>query len=546
MYSCIDNPSLSIKERYEISRKNLIPIDPSDVPNYWSTWGAQNYAGDTVIAEEVTKADKTYSKQANQVTEENIFGSKEWTSYFPKANKDLYILFDLGWNTETNSKLKDEWQFGDFEVAEDKFPSCTGTTVKRLIKLNDLCKEAGWKGAALRLAAHPAVAAYSVDYQLDKIRRYFYEKFLICKEAGIKYLKIDDGFYTNNNEFRRMITSVAIEAAPDLIIEHTQALTPINDYTSPYDSIVSHKTGTFKDWGNGSLLENSIETVSFSDVFHIHDVTEQLSTATTLERVSQILAQFTEPTITQGIINCGDELYVAAALGCCMGIERHPLFIETSELRYDPFSKKDRIDEVFRAVRWQRIAGPVGVGNSKVFIDARRLTDSWIFNEGDTWANWLAGDTIIQKAPARVSRGMELPIVDSKRKEPSYVVCSVHPNGAVAVASLPRVSIDSSRLYYPLVDIKIQVNNWDKPIAIFGKSKSVTINFEKLPKNYSVWGQDLAANKAVEITDLIEKTENSIKLPGKLINEIGLLAATPGDKSYPGMMLVIEKQKFFE
>lgn len=540
MFSCTDKHPLTIQERYEISYRNFIPIDGSKAPNYWNTWDAQNFASDTTVTMEAANGNIDYSKLANQLNEKNIFGSKEWSSYFPKVTKDLYILFDLGWNTDSNSKIeKDIWQLGGFDLAKDKFPSCTGTSVERLTKLNELCKGNGWKGAGLRLAAHPAVAAYSVDYQLEQIRRYYYEKLLMCSAAGIEYLKIDDGLYSGNDEFRKMITSVAKETAPNLIIEHTQDIAPINDYGSPNDTIIFYETGTFKDWGNGFLLENSLNTIRFSDAFSVHDVTKQLSTATTLERVSQILAQFTTPPVTKGIINCGDEVYLAAGLGCSIGISRHALFIEVPDFVYDPFLTRNRIDEVFRAVRWQRLAEPFGAGQSTVYVDAKRLTDSWIFKKGDSWANWLTGDTITQKAPARISRGMELPKVESL-DEPSYVTCSKYPSGAIALATLPRVSSDSG-LYYPLVDITVEAINWDKPIAIFGELKSLTINFEKLPRNFIVWGQDLASNSAIEITDLIEVKENSIKLDGELTKEIGLLAATPGDKSYPGMMLVIKK-----
>jgi hypothetical protein len=305
------------------------------------------------------------------------------------------------------------------------------------------------------------------------------------------------------------------------------------------DTLISHKTGTFKEWGNGLLLEKSINALQFSDVFYIHDVTTQLSTATTFERVAQILTQFSEPTITEGIINCGDELYLAASLGCSMGVNRHAKYFEIPGYNFDPYATKNRIDEVFRAIRWQRVADPFGVGKTSVYVDSKRLTDSWIFKDGETWANWLTDDTITQKAPARISRGMPLPEVDFKG-EPSYVACSKYPNGAIALATLPRVSPDSG-MFYPLVDVTIEAGDWTKPIAVFGKLKSLTINFDKLPKKFIVWGQDLASSRAIQITDLIEFNETCITLSGELITEVGLLAATPGDKSFPGMMLVIKK-----
>ena len=56
---------------------------------------------------------------------------------------------------------------------------------------------------------------------------------------------------------------------------------------------------------------------------------------------------------------------------------------------------------------------------------------------------------------------------------------------------------------------------------------------------HSVFAQDLAGEKAVDISKAVTVSENGIVIPGELLNRIGTMAATPGDISSPGTVIRI-------
>jgi hypothetical protein len=172
-------------------------------------------------------------------------------------------------------------------------------------------------------------------------------------------------------------------------------------------NLTFHGTGAFKAWGDESVLKDSAEIATISDVFRTYDVTAQLSTATTLDRAIQLLAAASRSADAAGIINCEDEPYIAAELGLMMGIMRHPRWMNPEETgaNYDPYEYRRRIDEVTRAVRWQRIAPAHGMNARTVTFDTERLDDRWRFAKGESWADWVTGTTVVQGAPARAARG---------------------------------------------------------------------------------------------------------------------------------------------
>ena len=54
-----------------------------------------------------------------------------------------------------------------------------------------------------------------------------------------------------------------------------------------------------------------------------------------------------------------------------------------------------------------------------------------------------------------------------------------------------------------------------------------------------VLAQDLAGNKAIDISGLVKVRGKSLYIPGNVIRRIGLHDATPGDISAPGLVIVI-------
>jgi len=109
---------------------NLIPEAQNSSPDYWCTWGAQNYAIDSFSIKH-TLSLGGHSVTAGYLTEKNVFGEKGWSETLPELLKqDLILLFDLGWDVPAGQKFESaQWMLGSLMVADDKFPSCTGNSL---------------------------------------------------------------------------------------------------------------------------------------------------------------------------------------------------------------------------------------------------------------------------------------------------------------------------------------------------------------------------------------------------------------------------------
>ncbi len=71
-----------------------------------------------------------------------------------------------------------------------------------------------------------------------------------------------------------------------------------------------------------------------------------------------------------------------------MGVMRHPLFIKVPGNNYNPLHVERSMDEVMRAVRWQRLAPAFGAGQTTTVLSDAILKDTWAFKKGDSWAAW--------------------------------------------------------------------------------------------------------------------------------------------------------------
>jgi hypothetical protein len=517
---------------------NLVPDAASVTPSYWCTWGAQNYATDSVTLRNAVWGVNGHSSQADHLTESALFGEHGWAYFLPEVSKDLLIMFDVGWDVASGINFDDRrWLLGSLELAEDKFPSCNGTPTERLWKLNQLCKDHGWKGAGIWVAAHPAVQDPSGNMTRKAMEDYYRERMIWSRDAGITYWKVDYGSFSSKHWFRKMLSDLAREVAPDLLVENARNSAPVNDYECPWDTDMYHETGEYQEWGDGQVLETAVRMIGYSQVFRTYDVTAQLSVPTTLDRTAQQLALASTDGQNTCLLNTEDEMYLGAALGCALGIMRHPMWMTLEGNQYDIFNARKRITEVVRAVRWQRMAPAFPVGAASVHLDPVYLTDTWTFQKGDTWASWFDGRQIQQKAPARVSRGMDLPVVDCEG-DPPYVVASRNPNGAVAIAALPRVFADRS-LHHRQAEIRISRLQEEFPIGFFGTCRQLTLEFEALSGNQHLWAQDLALETALDISGRVRWDEHQIIIPGELIREIGTMGNGPDDHSEPGLVLML-------
>jgi hypothetical protein len=519
---------------------NLIPEQPGSTHSYWCTWGIQNFS----LTPEQFPNFAGWNGPVNNLNEALLFDSPGWAAnYFEPIQKDLYIMFDVGWDLPGGVNIDQErWRLGTMELAEERFPSCAGTPAERQAKLNRLVQTAGWRGAALWVGAQ--MAGEGKDGQRlpeERLEPYYRERARWSAEAGIPYWKVDVGVHAESVAFRRRLTEIVRAAAPGLLLEHGACCGPLNAVSVPWEQTSEDAEGRFTRWQ--SVYRRSLEQLPFSDVFRAYDVTAHLSVATTLDRVAQLLSNgYSGPALeldADGLLNCEDEPYLAAALGCAIGVMRHPLWLERPGEDYDPYRVARKIDAVIRAVRWQRIAPAFGVKAAPVTLDEHRLTDSWTFRQGDTWADFAWGKTIRQSAPARVSRGMPLvEVTPAPNGEQPYVVASRHPNGAVAVSALPRTQAGRD-ISLPLAEVTLSLPDLTQPLGIFGRFQSVRLRLDQPLGSRRLWAQDLAGESAEEISEQFHHEDHDLILPAELINAVGLSAARPGDESDPGFVLQV-------
>ncbi|MGO9241446.1 MAG: hypothetical protein ACLQBJ_11610 [Bryobacteraceae bacterium] len=518
----------------------LVPSAPATAtPSYWCTWDAQNYA---LSAAAVRAANETgaHSGAAAALTEANVFGPQGWAAAFPQVRRDLYLMFDLGWDTPPGLEFDNaRWLLGSHLVDATKFPSCQGTPAQRLRKLDEITRRAGWRAAAIWIPAQ-AQGDGKDGKLLDAaaLENYFRERLRRTRDAGIGYWKVDYGARAGDSAFRAWLTRLAEAEAPGLLLEHARCGGPFNDELCPWDKSEYTGRGDLRAYGHGEVLREDVRIIEASQIFRTYDVTAQLSVPTTLERVAQMLAECAGKPAVRCVLNCEDESYIAAVLGCATGVQRHPRLIDPENTGYDPRRGHQRLDEITRAVRWQRIAPAVPAGAVPIQLDAARLTDSWHFRKGETWASWVWGRDVLQSAPARVARNMPLPKVSGP--EAPSVIASRHPNGALSVATLTRASA-SRGFYYPLAQVELAAPAaLPLTLGVFGFYERLALVFTDPLPRLRVLAQDLAADTAADITAELHLEGRRIVFPGDLLKRVGLSAASSGDASDPGSVLRLE------
>jgi len=484
------------KEKNSLKEKqiSLVPETPSKAPDYFCTWNIQGY---------LCSIKDGYAMRM-EMQEKNMYGDstfQNWLGFFPKIRQDIYFVMDDSWDIPNSGTISD--YYGMAELDPDRFPSFTGTSEERMKKMVKAVKDKGWKGLGGWICVQVPPVAGKIDSSV-----YWTNKLQLANAAGFSYWKADWGKYSGNPEYRRMMTALGRKYAPNLIIEH-------------------------------AMGENNI---TFSDTYRTYDVENIISLPVTISRVAGLL-KYKPENEAKGIINCEDEPYIAAGLGCAIGIMRHPFVGDLPSGIPDfafPVAARDvkkRLDEVVRAVRWHRIAEPFGVGSGSYSIDTLLFTDTWKVEKYETWVDRKIGEIVQEKAPARVSRGLPLAKIVNPGKNKPYVLSSLYPNGAIAIATIGRTS--DREYIFEKSTIEQEINSIDSPIGIFGQYESLTLVLpDKIKKSsYTIWAQDLAGDTPVNITKEIIIKENRITIPGQLITKIGLSAATSGDVSDPGLVI---------
>jgi hypothetical protein len=511
---------------------SLVPDLPCLTPSYWSTWGVQRFGERD--ASKWAAAASGNSAAADRLSEANLFGPQGWVQALRAVHADLFLVADQGWDLDPGAW--NEHTGGPLTVAETKFPSCTGSPEQRLAKLNDKVRLLGWRGLGVRVAAQPIGSERGgAGIEAGDLETAFRARLREAHHVGVGYWKVEAGAGTGMR-LRRTLSVTATGEAPNLVLENSPGWGPVNSPRIGVDRGPGVEPGRFRTWEQGRKLDEALEMIAFSRAFRMGEATAHLSIPTTLDRVAELLMRGGGDRGNDCLLNCGDEVYMAAALGCTMAIERHPAWTDPAQSGFDPRLLRYRMSEVVRAIRWQRIAPPWPVGYSKTELDATRLADDWPVDSAAPGTDGGAF-ALMQGAPARVARNGPLPLVTATGSA-SYVVASTHPNGATAVATLPRV-FSGRGFVYPEADVTLAVDDPMRPIGVFGRYKSLTLDLIAPPPEIRVLAQDLASDEAVDVTDRVNFAGSTMVIPGELINRVGQSTATRNDQSDPGMVLQI-------
>ncbi len=238
-----------------------------------------------------------------------------------------------------------------------------------------------------------------------------------------------------------------------------------------------------------------------------------------------------QKTTHQQLLHVEDEVYLAAAAGCTMGIIRHPL-------RPAPV----KMEEIIRAVRWHRLAPPFGAQLQPVKCDSKILFDSWFFPPGSFWDHSVINKTIRQGAPASLTRGLPLPAVSSVEAQSDdqipFVIASQNPNGALSITTMGRTNPEQK--YYLLK----QMFPYRFPVGMHRSEFLENINelflkCESFDESAQIWAQDLASDEAEDISSAVSWNSGKLQISGDLIHRIGTSTNPDDDPSEPGMILKI-------
>lgn len=516
---------------------SLVPETPAESLSYFNTWHSQySFAAHRLGAKDFAAmmGDAGSELARDAINEENLFGAAGLvTTSYPDVRRDLYFVLDHGWDLPLSGDLK---YTGLLELDPDRFPSFRGLPVERLRSLCVSIRKHGWKGVGVWVPAQiaPVVLERGKAKGLDTSsaayeRAYWIGQVQAAQAAGISYWKVDWGKRDRDPLFREMLYKIAREHAPNLVLETTVPRGPLNEQRTHCECADSEESKRDRQW-----IDQAHRMMRMEGAFRVYDSITFTGVSTTLARIAGLL-QITPGEDLKAFINSEDEAYIGAALGCALGVLRNtiPGIAYTADPSPRHFGNK--VNEAVRAARWQRFAPPVAAGETPLAVDQKVLWDSWKYSEGQTWLRDVIGKEVWQGAPARIARGMDLPVVRASG-EPPFVVSSRHPNGATAVASIGRISTNRG-WWTPRASVSIGGCPPDAPVAIFGRYKQLEIEFGSSISNRHVIAQDLSANTATDITHLVRRQKDRITLSGSLIDSLCASSKASKDESEPGIVL---------
>lgn len=444
--------------------------------DYYCTWQAQN-----IYCQVKGVSNRDY------LDEEALFKENGLVHAYPEFRQDLYFVLDDGWDVPYSYNVKEEYPFASHEIKKDRFKSFKGTPQEKLKQMVDKIMSYGWKGVGIWVCAQGSNKAYKRS--IKGLKSFFKKRLEWSKYAKIAYWKVDWGIYCNEYSFRKMLTQLANEIYPELIIENCMCIGPVNGFNDSEEENLKYQFP----WNKNQ--KKYIDKVNqISEVFRSYDVTEELSSTTTLARLAYLLKQ------QHSIINCEDEVYMGAILGCSLGIERNKMCIEVNIAPKTSFHY--RSNETLAALRYRRISPCFAKG--KLQISKETFLDEFLFDS--YWSPSVDHQLVKQLCPARVARNTKLPKV-MKIKEVPYVVCCKDFNHNYAIGTFKRLNHEEDEKY--AINVSIEIDEIVNHIAVFSNHiQTLKIAF---PSNIIV--------KKFILIDLIHNTQIDVTKKIKVKNQ---------------------------
>ncbi len=489
--------------------KSIIPNTVNTSPDYYCTWQTQLYYCN----------DGGPVAQRRNITEQNLFGDKAyqgWAYMHPEARRDLHIVLDDSWDVPVDGHdgTPDGYKqyYGSLVLDKGKFPGCAvDNPAESLKRLNQRITDSGWRSCG----GWVCVQESALFMGKKTPEEYWKERMMWADYAGIGYYKADWGSKAGSLETRRLLTELSHKHAKNLTVEQ-------------------------------AMIK---EIIPYCDSYRTYDVPAIMSIPMTFAKLREFLP-FTAQKGYGGIVNCEDEVYVAAVLGCGMGVMRHSFVGALPDGRPDPSfpetglhrNLKTKMSEVVRAARWHRVAPAFAVNAQETHFSGNNLTDNWAIakqcEEIEAWWKFVDGDVIEKSGVASISRGCALPdVTPDKNGNIPFAAASLNPNGVFSVGTFGRTLGRSYSI--PLCHISVNAGSADT-IGIFGRYAKLTL-YSELAKheNIRVFAQDIALDEPEEITEAVFTSNGTITIPGEIIDRIGTLHNPCGDTSEPGMAIKI-------
>lgn len=526
---------------------SLVPDQPfaGKTWDYFCTWNIQgyvaNYKNDSgtgspyiramMVEDNIFGGNNVYKDNSFKIenTTVNVYDKyKDWASFFPSLHKDLILVLDDSWDIPLDKNGRRPGNannyggmapYGTNILNATRFPSFNkGSATADMKALVDkvTSSEYNYKGLGLWVACNVP------EGQNDE--KYWKERLKELGDAGVNYLKVDwdiNNTQERNIPYRQNLTDWALNINKNLILEH----------------------GTFQKNGNDDGI---LQVIEKSEVVRTYDVTNERAEAETINRIARILQRNLKPYKNGwGVINCEDEPYIAAGLGCAIGIMRHPLVGNLPNGSADNYFEekangrmiKHRLNEIVRAVHWHRIAQPFGINGEECHFSLKADGTMAEMSEG--------GSTTYNT----VSRGIALPSYtdadntggsgisgaavsfndDGTTKAADFgsrpfILASHYPSGATAIAAINRYK---DNIYNKIgINVTVQPPTNQEPVGIFGYYNNLTIKYKDgLPTGtVKVWAQDLADDEGTptDITDQVtlNLADGSLVIKGTTINDL--------------------------